>query len=71
MRGTHSFTVRQPTWQVNVGRGTLSYAGKRGQSKLLPFFVGCTTRNSEGPPARLWRKPCCPRQSDANDPEST
>src|SRR4051812_21170855 len=30
------FTVRQPTWQVNVGRGTLSYAGKRGQSKLLP-----------------------------------
>ena len=30
MRGTHSFTVRQPTWQVNVGRGTLSYAGEEG-----------------------------------------
>ncbi len=49
MRGTHSFTVRQPTWRVNVGRGTLSYAGKRGQSKLLPFFVGCTSKILEAP----------------------
>jgi hypothetical protein len=53
MRGTHASTLRPPARQVNVGRGTPSYAGKTGQSKRLPSFAGCTTRNSRGPAARL------------------
>ena len=38
MGGTHASTLRQPARQVNVGRGTPSYAGKNGAVEMAALL---------------------------------